>query len=159
MTAEKKHNSTMDSAGRFLLPASILQDWKAEMEVGFVINRSPDDLCLTLYTMDEWKNAKERLDKLNVLNPENRKYIRYFMGGKTEIKPDSKNRILIPKHLQEYAKLGRELFITKISASIVEIWDPLLYEEQDRTYVANNKPFIQETNKLLFPNAPDLYVS
>ena len=148
MTSEKKHNSTMDSAGRFLLPASILQEWNVKMEDGFVVNRSSDK-CLTLYSMPIWNKYRAELNKLNAFDPKVRQMIRYFTGGATEIKPDSKNRLLIPKPLQDYAKLGKELYVVKINF-LVEIWNPNLYDEGIDAFVENNTDFISEVSNKIF---------
>jgi MraZ protein len=153
MTSEKKHNSTMDSNGRFLLPASILREWSVKLEEGFVVNRSSEK-CLTLYPMDTWKKYQAELNKLNAFDPQVRQMIRFFTGGATEMKPDSKNRLLIPKHLQEYAKLGKELYIVKINF-LVEIWNPDLYEEGINTFVENNKEFISEISNKIFGDGTD----
>ncbi|MDR0604820.1 MAG: hypothetical protein LBG80_11000 [Bacteroidales bacterium] len=156
MTSEKKHNSTMDSNGRFLLPASILREWSVKLEDGFVVNRSSEE-CLTLYPMDTWKKYQAELNKLNAFDPKVRQMIRFFTGGATEMKPDSKNRLLIPKHLQEHAKLGRELYVVKINF-LVEIWNPDLYEKGISTFVENNKEFISEISNKIFGDGTD-YVS
>ena len=148
MSAEKKHNSTMDSHGRFLMPTSVLREWNVKMEEGFVVNRSSAK-CLTLYPMGIWKEYKEGLNKLNPFDPKVRDLIRYFTGGATEINPDSKNRFLIPMHLQEHAKLDKELYVVKISF-LVEIWNPTLYEECNNSFVENNREFISEISNKIF---------
>lgn len=148
MSAEKKHNSTMDSHGRFLMPTSVLREWNVKVEEGFVVNRSTVK-CLTLYSMGIWKQFKEGLDKLNPFDPKVRDLIRYFTGGATEINPDSKNRFLIPMHLQEYAKLDKELYVVKIGF-LVEIWNPTLYEECNNSFVENNREFISEISNKIF---------
>jgi MraZ protein len=148
MLVEKKHNSTLDRQGRFLMPTSVLRDWNVKMEDGFMLNRSSDK-CLTLYPMRIWKEYRAELDKLNALDPKVRQLIRYFTGGATDVKPDAKNRLLIPKHLQEYAKLDKELYVTKINF-LVEIWNPTLYEECNNNFVENNKEFITEISNKIF---------
>jgi MraZ protein len=157
MNTEKKHNSTMDGNGRFLLPASILREWPVKMEDGFVVNRSSDK-CLTLYAMDTWEKYQESLSKLNAFDPKVRQMIRFFTGGATEMKPDSKNRLLIPKHLQEYAKLGKELYVVKINF-LVEIWNPDLYEEGINSFVENNKEFISEISNQIYGDGTDFKLS
>ena len=157
MQTEKKHNSTIDSNGRFLLPASILRELSVKMEDGFVVNRSSDK-CLTLYPMKVWEKYKEKLSKLNAFDPKVRQFIRYFTGGATEIKPDSKGRLLIPKHLQEYAKLGKELYIGKINF-LVEIWNPDLYNEDNETFAEDNQEFISETASKIFGDGTEFIIS
>ena len=157
MQTEKKHNSTVDSNGRFLLPASILRELSVKMEEGFVINRSSDK-CLTLYPMKIWKKYKEGLSKLNAFDPKIRQLIRYFTGGATEIKSDTKGRLLIPRHLQEYAKLGKELYIVKINF-LIEIWNPELYDENNDAFAENNQEFISEISGKIFENGADFILS
>jgi MraZ protein len=147
----------MDSNGRFLLPVSILREWPVKLEDGFVVNRSSDK-CLTLYSMDTWKEYQTSLSKLNAFDPKVRQMIRYFTGGATEIKPDSKNRLLIPKHLQEYAKLGKELYVVKINF-LVEIWNPDLYDEGINSFVENNTEFISEISNKIFGDGDSFKLS
>ena len=148
MQVEKKHNSTIDSNGRFLLPASILRELSVKMDEGFVVNRSSDK-CLTLYPMKIWNTYKEKLSKLNTFDPKVRQMIRFFTGGATEIQPDAKGRLLIPKHLQEYAKLGKELYIVKINF-LIEIWNPDLYQEDSDAFLENYQDGISATAKEIF---------
>ena len=130
------------------MPTSVLREWNVKMEEGFVVNRSTVK-CLTLYSMGIWKQFKAGLDKLNPFDPKVRDLIRYFTGGATEINPDSKNRFLIPMHLQEYAKLNKELYVVKIGF-LVEIWNPTLYEDCNNTFVENNREFISEISDKIF---------
>jgi MraZ protein len=158
MKTEKKHNSTMDSNGRFLLPVSILREWQpVNMEEGFVINRSSDK-CLTLYPMKIWKKYQEKLNKLNAFDPKVRQYIRFFTGGATEVKTDSKGRLLIPQHLQEYAKLGKELYITKFNF-LVEIWNPEFYDSCNDDFVANNQDFIVQMSNEIYGDGSEFTLS
>lgn len=158
MKVEKKHNSTMDSNGRFLLPASILRDFPVNMEEGFVVTRSFSDKCLTLYPMKIWNTYKEKLSKLNPFDPKNRQYIRAFTGGATEIQVDSKGRLLIPQHLQDYAKLGKELYIVQFSF-LVEIWNPDFYGDCNDNFIDNNQEFIHQMSNEVFGDGSDFKLS
>ncbi len=158
MVPEKKHNSTMDSNGRFLLPASILREWPAKMEEGFVISRSTSGKCLTLYPMKIWNTYKEKLNKLNPFDQKNRAYIRAFTGGATEIKSDAKGRLLIPQHLQEYAQLGKELYVVQFSF-LVEIWNPSLYDNCNVDFIANNQEFISEKSNEIYGDGSEFSLS
>jgi MraZ protein len=108
--------------------------------------------------MDTWKIYQAKLKELNAFDPKNRQMIRYFTGGATEIKPDSKNRLLVPKHLQEHAKLEKELYVVKINF-LVEIWNPDLYEEGINTFVENNKEFISEISNKIYGDGTDFNLS
>jgi len=104
-----------------------------------------------------WKKYKAGLDELNPFDPKNRNLIRYFMGGATEIKPDSKTRFLIPPHLQEYAKLGKELYLVNIN-NVVEIWNPNLYEEWLNGFKENGE-FISEVSNKIFGDGTEFKLS
>jgi len=124
---EVSSNSTMDSKGRFQLPAVILRKIPAELEGRFVINRGTEK-CLRLYPINNWEHYKTQLGKLNPHKTEMRRAIRYFMGTATELKLDGKNRLLIPQSLQEYAGLEKELLFIPMN-EFVEVWNPKLWEE------------------------------
>jgi len=118
--------STMDSRGRFQLPAAILQEIPAGSDGRFIIKRSPEK-CLTLYPINTWNRMKEKINKVNTFNTEMRRAVRYFLAAATEVKLDAKNRLLIPSSLQDYAHLDKNLLIVTLNASI-EIWNPKLYD-------------------------------
>jgi MraZ protein len=118
---------TLDSKGRFQLPMAMLRDFPAENEGRFVINRSSDK-CLTLYPIDVWNEYKAAMSHMNIFDPDDRRVVRYFLGSATEVRLDSKNRLLIPQPLQEYAQLEKELQIITMK-HFIEIWNPKLYNE------------------------------
>jgi MraZ protein len=120
--------STIDSRGRFQMPAAILQAIPAEYEGHFVINRSPEK-CLTLYPIRIWKAINDKMNKQNTLNTDTRRAVRYFTGAAVEVKLDAKNRLLIPPQLQDYAHLEKDLLISTMNR-FIEIWNPKLYNKE-----------------------------
>jgi len=119
---------SMDSKGRFQLPTAILREIPAEVEGRFVINRGSEK-CLRLYQITDWNKYKEKMSKMNTFKTDVRKSIRYFMGSASEVRLDSKNRLLIPQVLQEYAQLEKNLLIMTMN-NCIEIWNPKLYNEE-----------------------------
>jgi MraZ protein len=119
---------TLDSKGRFQLPTAILRGLPAENEGRFVVNRSSEK-CLTLYPIDVWNDYKAAMNGMNIFDPDDRRVVRYFLGSAAEVRLDSKNRLLIPQPLQEYAKLEKELQIITMK-HFVEIWNPKLYDDE-----------------------------
>ena len=145
---EGSSNSTMDGNGRFQLPATILRKIPAGIEGRFVINRSSEK-CLTLYPINIWNVYKERMSKLNSFNPQTRRAVRYFMGSATEIKLDSKNRLLIPQPLQAYAQLEKELLVVTMN-TFIEVWNPKLYEEEMNNFAASQSDVVNEIANTIF---------
>ena len=147
---EGSTSSMMDSKGRFLLPTAILRTIPAEVEGRFVINRSSEK-CLTLYPINIWNHYKAKLNQLNSFKPEVRRAVRYFMGSASEIKLDTKNRLLIPQPLQEYACLEKELLIITLN-TFVEIWNPRLYNEEMDRFSDTQPEIISEIADTIFEN-------
>ncbi|MCL2130908.1 MAG: division/cell wall cluster transcriptional repressor MraZ [Lentimicrobiaceae bacterium] len=143
-------NSTMDGKGRFQLPTTILREIPAELEGRFVINRSSEK-CLTLYPINVWNRYKEKLNRLNSFKPEVRRAVRYFMGSASEVRLDSKNRLLIPQPLQEYACLEKDLLITTLN-TFVEIWNPRLYNEDLNDFSETKPDIINEIADEIYEN-------
>ena len=145
---EGSSSSTMDSKGRFQLPTAILREIPADAEGRFVINRSSEK-CLTLYPINVWNVYKAKLNQQNSFKPEVRRAMRYFMGSASEVKLDSKNRLLIPPSLQEYACLEKDLLIVTLNA-FVEIWNPRLYNEEIDNFSETKPEIINEIADTIF---------
>ena len=145
---EGTSSGTMDSKGRFQLPTAILREIPADGDGRFVVNRSSEK-CLTLYPINVWNKYKEKMNRLNSFKPEVRRAIRYFMGSATEIRLDSKNRLLIPQPLQDYAHLEKELLITTMN-TYVEIWNPKLYDEEMNKFSEEGNEIINEIADIIF---------
>lgn len=112
------------------------------------MNRSTEK-CITLYPMDVWKVYRERLNKLNVFDPEKRKAYRYFMGSATEVGLDKKNRMLIPKPLAQYAELEKELLVVSMPV-FIELWNPVLYEAAMGSFREEDPASMKEVANQIF---------
>ena len=138
----------MDSKGRFQLPMTILREIPAKGDGRFVVNRGSEK-CLTLYPINVWNHYKAKMSRLNSFKPEVRRAIRYFMGSASEIRLDSKNRLLLPQSLQEYAHLEKELLITTMN-TYIEIWNPKLYNEEMNKFSEVESEIINEIADKIF---------
>lgn len=121
-----EHYCKLDSKGRVILPAALKKQIPTKDEGIFVINRGFEK-CLVLYTKSEWSKKTKEINKLNAYVAKNRKFIRYFYRGATELKLDASNRLLIPKMLKGYAFIEKEIVLFAHSNKI-EIWDVASYE-------------------------------
>lgn len=121
-----EYELSMDAKGRFMLPAGFRKQLpEGADELGFVVNRGMEP-CLSFYTMAGWEAVSGKLQKLNDFNPKVQRFKRLFLSGATQVGLDSAGRILLPKPLQEYAQLKKELVFTCQGAK-VEIWDKKAY--------------------------------
>jgi MraZ protein len=122
-----EYESTLDSKGRFLLPASFKKQLPEDVEGMFVINRGFEK-CLALYPKPSWNPIFERISKLNDFDTNVREFRRYFLNGATEVELDSANRLNIPKNLAEYAGLEKDIVLVS-AVNKLEIWDKKNYQQ------------------------------
>ncbi|MDX1476064.1 MAG: division/cell wall cluster transcriptional repressor MraZ [Saprospiraceae bacterium] len=115
-----EYECKMDAKGRIKLPAGLIRQLSGSGSLSFVINRGFEK-CLMLYPKQVWDKKTQEVNQLNIYNPKERQFIRYFYRGATEVSTDSAERILVPKSLIEYALLDKELMLLAYHEQI-EIW-------------------------------------
>ena len=122
-----EYEATLDSKGRFLLPAGIKKQLPEGVEPVFVINRGFEK-CLTVYPMQSWTPIYENISALNDFDPKVREFRRHFLNGATQLELDGAGRILLPKNLMEHAGLEKDIVIVA-AVSKLEIWDKEQYRK------------------------------
>lgn len=120
-----EYEVAMDAKGRFMMPSGFRKQLPENTELKFVVNRGLEK-CLTLYTMESWNVMSEKLMKLNDFNVKVQKLKRLLLNGGNIVELDSAGRILIPKSLQEFAGLKKEL-VFSAQGNKIEIWDKEAY--------------------------------
>ncbi|WKZ65184.1 MAG: division/cell wall cluster transcriptional repressor MraZ [Flavobacteriales bacterium] len=121
-----EYPSTLDAKSRALLPAALKKQLGGEVAKGFVVNRDVFSQCLVLYPMEEWRRTSADVRSLNRFDPDNVEFLRRFLNGATPVELDANGRLLIPKPLMDYAKLGKDIVFSGIGDRI-EIWDEELH--------------------------------
>ncbi len=116
----------LDAKNRFRLPSQILRALGDDRHQ-FVINRG-FERHLSIYPKVAWDAITEKLDNLSMFNAKQRKFQRYFYRGATELTLDGSDRLLLPKSLQEYAGIGKELVIAGVRDRL-EIWSREEYQK------------------------------
>lgn len=116
---------TLDAKGRFLLPAAFRKQLPENDPGRFVMTRGLEK-CLTLHTEASWRVLEKRVSSLNDFNPKVRAFKRLFFAGITLTELDTAGRLLIPKQLQEYAGVDKELLFFA-QGDKVEIWNKDTY--------------------------------
>ncbi|MCU7694383.1 division/cell wall cluster transcriptional repressor MraZ [Haoranjiania flava] len=116
-----EYKVTMDTKGRMMIPAEFRRQLEEQDESSFVIKRGMNN-CLTLYLQSQWSVMRQKLDGMNDFNPKVQQFKRLFLDGIAIVEPDSAGRLLMPKHLQEYAGLSKDV-VFWAQGNKVEIWD------------------------------------
>src|SRR5690242_20557984 len=119
--------ATLDTKGRFLLPAG-LKKMMPEATAMLVVNRGLDN-CLNLYLPEDWKTVEDRLSQVNPYDSrENRMIRKALIAGAVYLEIDSAGRLNIPKKLGEYASLEKDLVLAG-DIEKIEIWDKKNYDK------------------------------
>ncbi|MFN6945243.1 MAG: division/cell wall cluster transcriptional repressor MraZ, partial [Cytophagaceae bacterium] len=84
--------------------------------------------CLVLFSLSAWNQIFSNITtQASYFNAEARSAQRSIFRGNTEVDLDSNGRFIIPKRLQEYAKLEKEILLVGLNDKI-EIWNPEIYD-------------------------------
>jgi len=127
-----EYEATIDSKGRFLLPAGIKKQLpEGELPV-FVINRGFEK-CLSMYPMKSWAPLFESISSLNDFDTKVMEFIRYFLNGAMQIELDSAGRMLLPKSLIEHGGLDKDIILVS-AMNKMEIWDKNKYQQFFETF-------------------------
>ncbi len=140
-----EYESTIDTKGRFLLPAAFKKQLPKDDGTQFVINRGFEN-CLTLYPLQSWSPIFTNLSNLNDFDSNVRQFRRAFLNGATPIELDSAGRLLLPKNLAEYASLDKEIVLVS-AINKIEIWDKKIYSKQSDTL--SNEVFSNLANEVM----------
>lgn len=117
-----------DSKGRMLLSSALKKQLEPILHEGFVLKRSVFQPCLELYPMKEWDAVMSQMNGLNRFVKKNNDFIRRFTAGVKKIELDTTGRLLIPKDLQAFSGIKKDVVLSS-AISIIEIWDKEKYEQ------------------------------
>ena len=120
-----EYDVAIDANGRFLLPSGFRKQLPEGAESRFVVNRGFEN-CLVLYPVAVWDALSAQISSLNDFNPKVREFKRLFLNGANYVETDSADRVLLPKNLQEYAGIKKEI-VFSCQGNKVEIWDKETY--------------------------------
>lgn len=122
-----EYEVTLDSKGRFLLPAGLRKQLPEADSNAFVINRGFEK-CLTMYPLQSWEPIFSNISKLNDFDPKVREFRRWFLNGAIQMELDSAGRLLVPKNLMEHAGLEKDVVLVS-AVNKIEIWDKTKYQQ------------------------------
>lgn len=140
-----EYNVSMDAKGRLMLPADFRKQLQESDASTFTLKRGKDK-CVTLFTRSQWEKLSNKLDDMDLFNPKVQDFKRLFLDGIAMIDQDSAGRILIPKALQEYAGLSKDV-VFWLQGNRVEIWDKARKEAYLESIRANEEDLANELFK------------
>ncbi len=109
------------------MPVALKKQLQSIMDDGFVLRKNTFGKCLELFPKSEFERELRRIKKLNRYNPENERFIDFFMNGSKNLELDGTGRVLIQKDLLAYAELKKDVVIAS-SLNMFKIWDKTNYE-------------------------------
>ena len=116
-----RYQHTVDAKGRLFVPVK-LRDKLGETFIAAAVM----DHCISLYSLEEWDKLLEGLSQMPMTKA--RKLQRYLSSNAADVQADAQGRILLPRHLLNYANLAKDALIIG-AGNRAEIWDPAAYEE------------------------------
>ncbi len=115
-----RYEHNIDAKGRLFVPAKL----REKLGLSFIAAAVMDH-CVCLYSVEEWDKLQEGLAQMPMTKA--RKLQRYLSANAVDAQVDSQGRILLPKHLLEYAGLVKEALVIG-AGNRAEIWNPDAYE-------------------------------
>lgn len=115
-----RYEHAIDAKGRVFVPAK-LRDKLGECFVAAAVM----DHCVCLYSQEEWNNLVAGF--ANVPMTKARRLQRYLASNAADVQVDAQGRILLPRHLLEYAGLEKAALVIG-AGNRAEIWNPADYE-------------------------------
>ncbi len=115
-----EYEHAIDRKGRVIIPAAFRQQLRTNNIEAIFLTRGLDG-CLFVFTEPEGRATEAKFKQIPFTKAEGRTFNRLFFSGAIEVQPDQLGRVLIPKHLKEFAKIKRGVVIVGVSNRI-EIW-------------------------------------
>lgn len=133
-----EYEHAIDRKGRIIIPAKFRQTLRANAIETLFLTRGLDG-CLFLFAEAEWRSAEARFKQVPFTKAEGRKFNRLFFSGATEVKPDRLGRVLIPKHLKEFAQIKQDVVVVGVS-NRMEVWA----KDKWREFYETSRPSFEE---------------
>jgi MraZ protein len=115
---------------------AVPKQFRKELGERFVIAKWYEK-CLVLVSKNNWRELHSRLSgQTRVLTTPVRDTDRFILGSAYEAKSDAQGRIVLPKPLSDYARIGAEALFLGLGDR-VEIWERKEWEKRE-LYIATH---------------------
>jgi MraZ protein len=139
-----EYEHAIDRKGRLIVPAKFRQALKDHNEKALFLTRGLDS-CLFLFPESVWRTIEGRFKQMSFTKAESRKFNRLFFSGATEVSPDGLGRLLMPRHLKEFAQIKQDVVIVGVSNRI-EVWSK---EKWQAFYESSRQSFEEVAERVM----------
>ncbi len=112
---------SIDAKGRLSVPSKLRDKLGSQFMAAAVL-----DHCVSLYSNEEWESLLAGIAEMPITKA--RRLQRYLASNACDVQVDSHGRILLPKHLLEYANLEKDAVVIG-AGNHAEVWNPAAYEQ------------------------------
>jgi MraZ protein len=133
---------TVDEKGRLIIPSKLRAPLKDNSIEKFYITIGFEK-CLFIFAEQEWKRFEEKFKQLPVTREKYRNLARSVFSNVSDVECDKQGRILISKHLMEYASLKKDVMIIGVSKRI-EVWDKQSWQAYSQESLKNYEKNAEE---------------
>ena len=121
-------DNKIDTKGRVSLPASFREVLWENSKKSLVIYESSINPCIEGCSILRIEELSNKIDTLDPFSQEKDAFASIILGGSVKLDFDKDGRILLPKHLMDFAKIkDNATFIGK--GNIFEIWNRELLDK------------------------------
>lgn len=117
-----EYQHCLDEKGRVTVPSK----YRELLGECFILTKGLDG-CLFIYPLEEWTLFEQKLKNLPLTNINARKFVRFFLSGAVECRPDKQGRILIPNALRVYSEIEKDIVFIGMSNRI-EVWSQMKWD-------------------------------
>ena len=122
-----EYECSVDAKRRLRMPSGLLRQFGGSGSLSFVVNRGFEK-CIMLYPKEVWDRKAAEVNALNIYNPKQRTFIRYFYRGASDVVVDDASRINLPNSLISYAGIDKDIILFAYHEQI-EIWSKEQYDQ------------------------------
>lgn len=119
-----EYTHSLDSKSRLTVPSK----FRNILAAGLVITRSPNELCLLAFPLDEWETVSAKIDALPKMDRRANRLRRAIFSKAEMLELDKQGRILISQRLREYANITNEVVLAGVNTHF-ELWNPTAWDE------------------------------
>lgn len=135
------HTPKLDEKGRIILPAK----FRDELANGLVLARG-QERCIYVFSAEGFAAQVEKIRQAPLTSKLARDYVRVFLSGASDERPDKQHRVTIPPALRDYAGLDRDLTVIG-AGDRAEIWSTAAWN----AYYAEKEEAFSNTEEEVIP--------
>jgi len=118
-----QYRHSVDSKGRIIIPNELRKDLTDTLYVTKGI-----ESCIFLFSETTWQALSGKVASLPMAKKVWREFARIFLANASRENIDAQGRIIIPRHLRDYAKIEKKVVTVGVGERI-EIWSESIWDQ------------------------------